>query len=435
MNTVQRIQVPQKKEPERKRVAAYARVSTNHERQENSLTTQIDYYTKLIKSNSSWDFVKVYIDDGISGTQIKKRTQFQELIKACETGSVDIILTKSISRFARNTLDLLSTVRQLKKLRIEVRFEKEKINTLSETGELMLTLLGSIAQEESRSTSENLKWAVKKRYEKGISLHHRVFGYQWTGKKMVPEPNQAKVIRKIFRDYLNGKTMQQIADNLNSRQIKHFGKPFNKMAIHTFLHNERYIGDTLLQKTYCKDFMSHSRKKNRGDHPMYYVEDTHEAIISREIFIAVTGEIRKRKELGVFIMPKANRRCFTQKIKCEKCGNNYIRTYKTPTNANWRCSSNRKYGAKGCRSIGINEEQLKILSAFVMSDKEFDEGSFNKEVDHITGYGDGKFTFHFVDGRSLTQFWDSMKRARNTAIDKKKQQEKQHANNKSNTSN
>ena len=401
----------------RKRVAAYARVSTGHERQEHSLEAQVDHYQKLIKSKPGWEYQGVYIDDGISGTRISGRTQFMRLMTDCEQGMIDIVLTKSISRFARNTVDLLEAVRRLKELNIDVRFENENIRTLSSTGELVLTFLASIAQEESRSTSENLRWAVRKRYEKGISLHHRVYGYLWTGRQLVPDPQTAKVVRRIFKDYLKGKSMKRIADELNSRSVLHFGKPFNNVAIHTILHNERYIGDTLLQKTYCSDFMSHARRKNRGDHPRYYAADTHPPLIGRETFDAVATEMDRRRELGVYNMPKVNRRCFTGRIICEKCGCTYIRTYKTPTNANWRCKSNRRDGAKGCRSIGINEEQLKLLSNFMLGLDEFDEQAFGREVDHISGDGNGSYTFHLRDGRQINRFWPSRVKAYKAAID------------------
>ncbi len=427
MSTIQRIHFPiQNTCPERKRVAAYARVSRDHENLRRSLVNQVDYYTHLIKNNPHWDYGGVYVDSGISGTQISGRDQFQKLIEKCEEGLVDIILTKSISRFARNTIDLLSTTRRLKELGIDVRFEKEHINTLSQTGEFMLTILASFAQEESRSISENLQWSVRKKYEQGISLNHRVYGYQWTGNELVIDPESSRVVRKIFREYLKGNSMQKISDDLNKRSIDHFGKPFNDVAIHTILHNERYIGDTLLQKTICANVLEHKRKKNTGELPMHYITGTHKAIIKHETFEAAHKEITRRKKLGPFIIPKTVRRCFTGKITCEKCGSNYIRTYKTPTNANWRCSSNKKYGAKGCRSIGINEEQLKKLVAFVMEHEEFNEDSFSKEIDHITGCGDGTFNFHFTDGRSVTQFWDSRSRAIQDTITKRKM-EKIHA--------
>jgi DNA invertase Pin-like site-specific DNA recombinase len=408
-------------QPKRMRVAAYARVSRDHERLENSLLNQVEYYQKLIIGNPNWVYKGVFIDDGISGTQIHGRQQFQELIHLCEQGEIDIILTKSISRFARNTIELLNTVRSLKKLGVDIRFEKESINTLSETGELILTLLASFAQEESRSTSENLRWAVQKRYEQGISLHHRVYGYKWTGKKLIIDPKPARVVRKIFKDYLNGKSMQHIADNLNKRGVTHFEKPFNKVAIHTILHNERYIGDTLLQKTYCADFMTHKRKKNNDQLPKFYIEQSHTPLISRETFDAVAQEITRRRELGVFNMPKMVKRCFTGKIICETCGSNYIRSYKSPSLANWRCSSNKKHGTKGCRSIGINEEQLQKLTAFVMGSTQFDEDAFTRQIDHITAKGDGNFTFHFSDGKVVTQFWDSRARAYRDTIEKRKQ--------------
>lgn len=423
MSTIKRIQSPLPRNLERKRVAAYARVSSNHEKQENSLAAQIDYYRNLIHSNPSWEYCGLYVDDGISGTQISGRTQFQQLIQKCEEGSIDIILTKSISRFARNTLDLLSTIRHLKELSVDVRFEKEHINTLSETGELMLTLLGTFAQEESRSTSENLRWAVKKKYEQGISMHHRLYGYQWTGKELEINKEEAKVVRSIFKEYLKGKSMRLIADGLNKRSLLHYEKPFNTLAIYTILHNERYIGDTLLQKTYCANFMTHKRKINRGEYPKYYVKGTQKAIISHEIFDAVAKEIARRKELGVYNIPNMIKRCFTGKITCAKCGSNYVRAYKTPSNANWRCASNRKYGANGCRSIGINEEQLKKLCAYVMGIDDFNEVTFTREIDHISGLGEGTFTFFFVNGKKITQFWDTRAQAHKGKMQKERQQE------------
>lgn len=420
MSTIQQIQFPTQTKPQQVRVAAYARVSRDTENLERSLQNQITYYSHYIRSNPDWEYGGVYVDNGISGTKIEGRVQFQQLLKDCEDGKVDIILTKSISRFARNTLDLLNTTRRLKELGVEVRFEKEHINTLSSHGELMLAVLGTFAQSESESISENLRWSVRKKYEQGISLHHRVYGYKWTGSELVVDREPAKVVRKIFRDYLKGKSMRKISDDLNNRGIDHFGKPFNGVAIHTILHNERYIGDTLLQKTICVNVLEHKRKKNTGELPMHYIKNTHKAIIKRETFEAVQKEISRRKALGPFIMSKVTRRCFTGKIICEKCGKNYIRSYKTPTNANWRCASNRKHGADGCRSIGINEEQLKKLSAFVMKQDGFDEEAFEKEIDHITASGDGVFTFYFSDGRTITQFWDSRSRAYHDAINNRK---------------
>lgn len=407
MSTIREIKPFSPKETPRKKVAAYARVSTDNERQENSLATQIDYYRNLIKGNPEWEYCGVFVDEGVSGTQIKGRYQFNELIKACENHSVDIILTKSISRFARNTIDLLETVRKLKKLGVDIRFEKEHINTLSHDGEFMITLLASIAQEESRSISENLRWSVKKKYEQGISVNHRCYGYRWSGKKLRVHTGEARIVRRIFSDYLKGKSFATIAEELNQNRITHFDRAFNKVAIGTILHNERYIGDTRLQKTYCKDFITHKRSINRGHVPSYYAEGTHTPIVKREVFEAVAKEIERRKQLGTLNIKKVIRRCFTGIITCEKCGAKYVRTYKTPTNANWRCSSNRKHGASGCRSIGINEEQLKKLSALMMGQDLFHEQAFVNEVDHITAAGDGTFTFYFQDGRVITKYWQS----------------------------
>lgn len=432
VTTITRIQKPMKRPTERKQVAAYARVSTSQERQEQSLAAQVDFYSKLIQATPGWACCGIYIDDGISGTQIDGRDQFKELIDKCEAGQVDIILTKSISRFARNTLDLLQTIRRLKELKVDVRFEKENINTLSEAGEFMITIMATFAQEESRSISENLRWAVQKRYKQGISMHHRVYGYQWTGKELVPDPESSEIVINIFNDYLNGKSMKRIADDLNENSVLHFGKPFNDIAILTILKNERYIGDTLLQKTFCEDFMTHKRKPNEGQYPQYYVERTHDPIVSRKTFKKVSKEIDRRRELGVFNIPKTKRRCFTGKITCEKCGAPFIRTYKTATNANWRCATNRKQGPEACCSIGINEEQLKDLSAFVMGLEAFDEKAFDRGVEHITSDGGKTFTFHFADGRAITQFWDARTKAYEAAFEKRRKprtkENGQHAN-------
>lgn len=219
------------------------------------------------------------------------------------------------------------------------------------------------------------------------------------------------MVRRIYDDYLAGSSFKRIANDLNSEGILHYGRPFNDVTIGNILQNERYIGDVLLQKTVSVDLLNHKRSLDRGELPKYYVQGHHEPIVGRDTFEAVASEIKRRRELGAFANPALTKRCFTEKIKCAKCGCNYIMTYKTPTNSNWRCPSNRRHGIKGCRSIGINEGQLKKLSAFVMGSESFDENAFTEEVDHIIGHGDGTFTFHFHDGRQITQFWDSKRNA------------------------
>ena len=303
--------------PSRKKVAAYARVSLETERLQHSLSAQVSYYSELIQSNPEWEYAGVYADDGITGTK-STRAEFQRLLQDCEDGKIDIILTKSISRFARNTVDLLETVRHLKELGIEVRFEKERINSLSGDGEVMLTLLASFAQEEIISLSNNVKWGTRKRMEQGIpNGHFRVFGYRWEGDQLVIVPEEAAIVRRIFQNFLDGKsrleTEREFAEEgITTRE----GKRWVDSNIKVVLTNVTYTGNLLLQKEYIEDPLTKKRKKNRGELPQFYVEDTHEAIIDKETFDYVQAEIARRKELGAFANKSLNITCFTSKLKC-----------------------------------------------------------------------------------------------------------------------
>lgn len=276
--------------PSRKKVAAYARVSMETERLQHSLSAQVSYYSELIQSNPEWEYAGVYADDGITGTK-STRAEFQRLLQDCEDGKIDIILTKSISRFARNTVDLLETVRHLKELGIEVRFEKERINSLSGDGEVMLTLLASFAQEEVISLSNNVKWGTRKRMEQGIpNGHFRVFGYRWEGDQLVIVPEEAAIVRRIFQNFLDGKSRLETerefaAEGITTRD----GKRWVDSNIKVVLTNVTYTGNLLLQKEYIEDPLTKKRKKNRGELPQFYVEDTHEAIIDKETFVRPLG--------------------------------------------------------------------------------------------------------------------------------------------------
>ena len=220
MKTVKKIEITRPVLPTRKKVAAYARVSMESDRMMHSLSTQVSYYNVLIQSNPEWEFAGVYADNFISGTSTEKRTEFQRMLADCEAGKIDIVLTKSISRFARNTVDLLETVRHLKELGIEVQFEKEHINSLSDDGELMLSLLASFAQEESRSISENARWAIQKRFEKGIpNGHFRVYGYRWEGDDLVPVPEEAAIVKRIYQNFLDGKSRLETERELAAEGI------------------------------------------------------------------------------------------------------------------------------------------------------------------------------------------------------------------------
>lgn len=277
------------KENKKMRVAAYARVSVNSEPMLHSIDAQISYYNNLIHNTPDWEYVGIYADIGISGTIINKREAFQELMKQCEKGNVDIILCKSISRFARNTVDLLESVRHMKEIGVEIRFEREHISTSSKNGEFLLTLLASFAQEESRSISENIKWGMRKKYISGnaISWNKHVYGYLFDDnqKQYIIIPNEAEVVRKIFDMYLSGKSFHQIADNMNKRGITTTnGCKFDKGTIGRIVGNEIYTGDILWQKKYVESHLTRKKKTNKGELPMYLYQNCHEPIIEREIF-------------------------------------------------------------------------------------------------------------------------------------------------------
>ena len=287
----------------KRRVAAYARVSTNQEEQLTSYEAQVDYYTQYIHSKTEWEFVKVYTDEGISATNTKKRDGFNDMVQDALDGKIDLIITKSVSRFARNTVDSLTTVRMLKERGVEVYFEKENIYTLDSKGELLITIMSSLAQEESRSISENVTWGKRKKMADGkVNLPYKHFlGYR-KGEDGLPEivPEEAVIVKDIFRMFLEGKSPAYIARHLTERGIPTpGGKPnWRPNTVESILTNEKYKGDALLQKTFCTDFLTKKFKVNEGEVPQYYVEGSHPAIIEPEIFDAVQVELKRRKQQG-----------------------------------------------------------------------------------------------------------------------------------------
>lgn len=279
---------------EKKRVAAYCRVSTDSEEQLNSYEAQKSYYLQKIEETPDWEMAGLYADEGISGTSRKKRTEFNKMLTACKRGRIDMIITKSLSRFARNTVDCLETVRMLKGLGIGVFFEKENINTLTESSEFLITLFSGFAQAESESLSKNVSWGIRKGMESGKVHFQNVMGYR-KGPDGQPEivPEEAKIVRKIYQRYLDGCSLPQIKQELEAEHIltTHGLPRWSPQGIRNILRNEKYIGDALLQKTYITDCISKRVKQNRGELPMYYVENNHPAIIPREIFAQVQEDL------------------------------------------------------------------------------------------------------------------------------------------------
>ena len=399
----------------KKKVAAYARISMESERMNHSLSAQISYYNGLIQKTPEWEFAGVYADDGISGTGIAKRSEFQRMVADCEAGKIDIVLTKSIQRFARNTVDLLETVRHLKDIGVEVRFEKENISSMSGDGELMLSILASFAQEESRSISENVKWGTRKRFEQGIpNGRFQIYGYRWEGDQLVVEPEEAKIVKMIFDDFLNGLSAESTEKKLEEMGVKSFkGVHFGNTSIRQILSNITYTGNFLFQKEYVSDPITGKSKINRGELPQYWVEGTHEAIIPMEVYQAVQDERKRRRELGVFANWSINTSCFTSRIKCGNCGVSYRRSGKRQRKDKnevyyvWVCQTYDRKGKSACSAKSIPEKKLKTVCAEVLELDAFDEDVFTERVEQITVISDDTLEFHFTDGSTLRKAWKS----------------------------
>lgn len=347
----------------RKRVAAYARVSTNEEEQLTSYEAQVDYYTRHINANPEWNFVQVYADEGFSGTSTKNRDGFNSMIADALSGKINLILTKSVSRFARNTVDTLTTVRKLKEKGVEVYFEKENIFTMDSKGELLITIMSSLAQEESRSISENVTWGQRKRFSDGkVSLPYKQFlGYE-KGPDGMPKivPEQAETVKLIYRLFLEGLMPSTIANELTSRAIlTPSGKTqWQASTVESILTNEKYKGDALLQKCYTVDFLTKKQKANEGEVPQYYVQNSHPAIISPEVWDEVQTELERRKAAKY----SSRGGCFSSRIVCGECGSFYGPKVWHSTDKYrrviWRC--NHKYGnGNPCSTPHLDEDTIK----------------------------------------------------------------------------
>ncbi len=395
---------------QQKKVAAYARVSTGKDAMLHSLSSQVSYYSKLIQGHEGWSYVGVYADEALSGTK-DSRENFQKLLADCCTGKVDMIITKSISRFARNTVILLQTARELKALGVDIYFEEQNIHTLSSEGELMLTILASYAQEESRSASDNQKWRIKKNFEEGMPWNGTILGYRYEKGQYIIVPEEAEPVKRIFDYYLSGLGCGGIAKRLNSEgYTTRGGKRWYRSTILKILMNYTYTGNLLLQKTYRENHMTKRAIVNHGELPRYHAADTHEPIISTACFEAVQAEITRRA--AEFKSPKANKQPypFTGLMVCDICGKNYRRKV-TRTGPVWVCATFNTVGKDACNSKQIPEETLKQAAADALGTDTFDERFFGCTVDGVRVCENNTLVFRFKDGIEVSEQWKDRSRA------------------------
>lgn len=358
-----------KEEKPKTRVAAYCRVSTDSSEQELSYEAQKEHYFAYINSKPEWTLVDVFADQGISGTSTKNRTEFNKMIEDCMAGKIDMIITKSISRFSRNTVDCLQHIRELKAKGIPVFFEKENINSMDAKGEIMLTIMASLAQQESQSLSLNVRMGIKYRYEQGeVHVNHKRFlGYtKDENKKLIIVPEEAKIIRRIYREYLEGASLSQIAKGLERDGIlTGAGKTkWRDSTIKKILMNEKFIGDALLQKTFTVDFLTKKRVVNDGIAQQYYVKGCHEAIIPNEIYLRVQEEMARRGNLnkGKKKRTYSSKYVLSNMVYCAECGDVFRRVHwhhSKNKKVVWRCASKLEDTGVECDSRTITEDDLK----------------------------------------------------------------------------
>ncbi|MBQ3257916.1 MAG: recombinase family protein [Oscillospiraceae bacterium] len=369
-----KVLIVDKEKHRQKRVAAYCRVSTDSDEQLTSYVTQKKVYTEMIARNPEWEFAGLYADEGISGTRADKRPQFTQMIKDCNAGKIDIIITKSVSRFARNTVECLEYVRMLKAKGISIIFEEQNIDTMKCDSELFLVMYAGFAQSESESMSKNITWSNRKNFADGkvVFRYSQLLGYR-KGENGEPEivPEEAAVVERIFQMFLAGMTLRDISAELQSENITFPDKEFmfTKRMVQNILRNEKYCGDCILQKTVTVDCITKERKINQGEAPMYLVENNHPPIVSREIFNRTQEELSRRNALpakstktALTSSGKYSKYALTDVLICGECGSRYKRCTWARNGKKkivWRCISRLDYGTKYCtKSPTIEEEPL-----------------------------------------------------------------------------
>lgn len=361
--------IEQPKVASRKRVAAYCRVSTDHEAQLESLENQMETFRYRAAQRGDWDLVNIYADEGLSGTTLKGRLQFQQMIEDCEAGKIDYIITKSISRFARNTVDTLQTVRELQKHGVQVFFEKEGIDTADALSEMILTIMASFAQEESRSISENVKWGIRKRFEAGNEVKVPLYGFYHSKDELfLIQEDEAAIVREVFERFVHGEAPMDILNDMTARGVKPpAGNKWKRLQIDRMIKNEKYAGDVVLQKTYIEDHLEHKQVRNKGELPMFHVENAHAAIVDRHIFEQAQKIMAMRNvAIGNSTYP------YGEMLRCPHCGkplvhgslNNFYYDGVKIQNGGWGC-----YGEGGCGEYLIIQNRLDEAMITAYEDK------------------------------------------------------------------
>ena len=391
--------------PKKLRVCAYARVSKEKESMIHSLNAQVGYYAKFIQKNNKWKYIGVYADEGISGTR-NDRPEFQRMMEDARNGGIDLIVTKSVSRFARNVVTLLRACRELKNLKVDVFFEEQNLYLISAAGEMMLTLFASVAEEEAKNVSQHMRWRIQKDMERGMIWGgNDPFGYHIEKRVFSIIPEEAVVVKRIFKMYQSGMGDTLIAKKLNKEGVKsqRIGK-WSKSTVRALLINPTYCGDLLLQKTYRPDYISKKYKLNKDIVPSYYVSDHHEGIVSQELYQECLA-IRALRNETFKTRKKANVYPFTKMIKCGCCGSSFhhkVCTYQPK----WMCKQADKMGKEYCTNKAIPERVLYKVVNNVLNLEEFDETIFKSKVKEMVAYPNNLLVFYFSDGTSKEVTWE-----------------------------
>ena len=401
--------------PDKLRVAAYARVSTEQDEQESSYEAQVDYYTRYITSNPHWELVGIFADRGITGTNTKNREQFKKMVEMALDGKIDLILTKSISRFARNTVDALQTVRELKAKGVEVIFEKENIHTLDPKCEVLLTIMSSLAQEESRSISENVRWGKAESMRKGnvYMPYGRFLGYR-KGPDGRPEivEEEARIIRAIYELFLDGSSISQIAQTLTDCGVPTPGgnAKWSISTVRSILSNEKYKGEAILQKTYTVDYLTKQVKKNNGEKSRYIVRESHEPIIDPITYERVQRELIRRRTARP--RQAGNNSPFANRLVCGTCGGFYghkvwrSRGKIAARHDVWYCNERYKNEQK-CATPTLREEEIKaafikVLKKLKRPEQTYTNVLWHELVEEVVIHENRRAEFHLADGTHLT---------------------------------